>query len=121
MRVLNIRISDFESAAPGDHEEIEFHLYQEEQEELLYFDLTLACMLTEVLKPAVRFSDFDKRGRSRVLTHFVAELPFARRRADEGVPLNLEILSIDYLIKTAGKIFDRILKVVKGTLKNFEF
>ena len=59
MRVLNIRISDFESAAPGDHEEIEFHLYQEEQEELLYFDLTLACMLTEVLKPAVRFSDFE--------------------------------------------------------------
>jgi hypothetical protein len=59
MRILEINNSESESDAPRDDEVIEFHLHQRETDAFLYFDLTLACMLTEDLKSAVRFSDFE--------------------------------------------------------------
>jgi hypothetical protein len=58
MRIYHLKGVDIEKTVPADGESIEVIIPQTEQDEFLYFDLTLACMLTEDLKSAVRFYDF---------------------------------------------------------------
>ena len=59
MKIYHLKGDDIEKTVPADGESIEVTIPQTEQDEFLYFDLTLACMLTEDLKSAVRFYDFE--------------------------------------------------------------
>jgi len=59
MKIYHLKTDGIEKPVPADGELIEIIIPQTEQDDLLYFDLTLACMLTEQLKYAVRFSDFE--------------------------------------------------------------
>lgn len=59
MKIYHLKKDDSQKPVPADGESIEIIIPQNEQDELLYFDLTLACMLTEDLKSAVQFCDFE--------------------------------------------------------------
>ena len=59
MQIYHLKSDDIEKPVPADGESIEIIIQQTEQDEFLYFDLTLACMLTKDLKSAVRFYDFE--------------------------------------------------------------
>ena len=59
MKIYCLNSDDIEKTVPEDGESIEVIIPQTEQNEFLYFDLTLACMLTEELKSAVQFCDFE--------------------------------------------------------------
>ena len=59
MKIYHLNSDDIEKNVPADGESIEVIIPQTEQDEFLYFDLTLACMLSEDLKSAVQFCDFE--------------------------------------------------------------
>ena len=59
MKIYHLKSDDIEKTVPADGESIEVIIPQTEQNEFLYLDLTLACMLTEVLKSDVQFCDFE--------------------------------------------------------------
>jgi len=59
MRIYHLKSDNIEKTVPADGESIKVIIPQTEQDEFLYLDLTLACMLTEVLKSAVQFCDFE--------------------------------------------------------------
>jgi hypothetical protein len=59
MKIYHLKSDNIEKPVPADGELIEIIIPQTEQDDLLYFDLTLACMLTEHVKSAVRFSAFE--------------------------------------------------------------
>lgn len=59
MKIYHLKSEDIEKPVPADGELIEIIIPQTEADVLPYFDLTVACMLTEDLKSAVRFRDFE--------------------------------------------------------------
>ena len=59
MKIYHLKNNNIEKTVPAEGQSIEVIIPQTEQDEFLYFDLTLACMLTEVLKSAVKFCDFE--------------------------------------------------------------
>jgi hypothetical protein len=59
MKSYHLKKIDIEQPVPENGEPVEVRIHQSEQDEFLYLDLTQACMLTENLKSAIRFSDFE--------------------------------------------------------------